>query len=155
VGGSGGFTLTQSITTCGDGKVEAGEACDDGNTKPGDCCSATCQKEVTRPCGLGGDGGADASASDASRPDAAADASRSKEGGSGGIDGVGADLVAIDPTEGTVGGGGMDCNCETPRTCSRNGERTSMILGALLLALRWRRRRTREKDARSDTTLLS
>ena len=32
--------------TCGDGKLESGEACDDNNTKPGDGCDATCMLEV-------------------------------------------------------------------------------------------------------------
>jgi cysteine-rich repeat protein len=34
-----------SLTECGNGVTEQGEACDDGNVLNGDCCSATCQFE--------------------------------------------------------------------------------------------------------------
>ncbi len=33
-------------SSCGDGRVDLGEACDDGNTTPGDGCSATCDNEI-------------------------------------------------------------------------------------------------------------
>jgi cysteine-rich repeat protein len=32
-----------SGTSCGNGRIDAGEVCDDGNTLSGDCCSSTCQ----------------------------------------------------------------------------------------------------------------
>ncbi|HXJ32901.1 MAG TPA: hypothetical protein VMS22_02590 [Candidatus Eisenbacteria bacterium] len=39
------------VATCGNGRVESGEACDDGNTADGDCCSAACTLEADEsPC---------------------------------------------------------------------------------------------------------
>jgi cysteine-rich repeat protein len=39
-----------SITTCGNGIIETGEACDDGNTNSGDGCNACCQIEPGFAC---------------------------------------------------------------------------------------------------------
>lgn len=36
-------TCSAATSTCGDGKVDPGEACDDGNVQSGDGCSATCE----------------------------------------------------------------------------------------------------------------
>jgi cysteine-rich repeat protein len=45
VGTCGGTPASCQAATCGDGKVEIGEACDDGNTIPLDGCEpAICMK---------------------------------------------------------------------------------------------------------------
>lgn len=56
--------------TCGNGKVESGEACDDGNNVDGDGCDATCKVEPASDAGADGGGEApDASiVPDASTP---------------------------------------------------------------------------------------
>jgi fibro-slime domain-containing protein len=47
----GGVNLPDSIsTTCGNGKLDQGEACDDGNTAPGDGCTPLCQIENGYSC---------------------------------------------------------------------------------------------------------
>lgn len=43
---------TSALATCGNGKVESGEACDDGNRVGGDYCAADCSR-VTAVCGDG------------------------------------------------------------------------------------------------------
>jgi cysteine-rich repeat protein len=45
------FSLgSETLTSCGDGSVIAGEACDDGNIVNGDGCSATCTIETGYTC---------------------------------------------------------------------------------------------------------
>src|SRR6267142_645887 len=38
------------LASCGDGRLDPGEACDDGNTKPGDGCDIFCQVQVGYSC---------------------------------------------------------------------------------------------------------
>lgn len=45
----------ESLTACGNGALDAGEACDDGNVLDGDCCSAAC--DVAAAEGLSCDDG--------------------------------------------------------------------------------------------------
>lgn len=68
-------TITEACfaITCGNGKVESGEACDDDNNVDGDGCDATCKVESVTDAGAdGGDGGGAAddagSVADASTP---------------------------------------------------------------------------------------
>jgi cysteine-rich repeat protein len=46
VSGLGAFTVSATISVCGNGAAEALEQCDDGNQVTGDCCSAQCQFEL-------------------------------------------------------------------------------------------------------------
>ena len=43
-------TQTCTLSRCGDGLLQEGEACDDGNTEDGDACLETC---LTARCGDG------------------------------------------------------------------------------------------------------
>ncbi len=47
---NGGTGICEPALTCGNSKVEVGEACDDGGTAPGGGCSATCLRENGQPC---------------------------------------------------------------------------------------------------------
>jgi cysteine-rich repeat protein len=54
VGTCGGNPAVCQVATCGDGKVEIGEACDDGNTVPLDGCEpATCTKSKVLKLAVG------------------------------------------------------------------------------------------------------
>ena len=45
VGAVAEIVNARTVSTCGDGVLDAGESCDDGNFTGGDCCSAQCELE--------------------------------------------------------------------------------------------------------------
>ena len=50
-----GSLACEPANSCGNGRLDAGEACDDGNIQGGDMCSSTCLLEELGVCGVGTD----------------------------------------------------------------------------------------------------